>query len=156
MMRATGGKRPRRLTLAIIVIVGTVVLLALAATLFRSPLRSLSTFRQVDDYPLYVMHIYQDYRFADLLEGDIPDHARLPSSGPAPTQEWACTCFATLNGQNQAILGRNFDWLNQPTLLLFTHPSDGYASVSLVDISYLGFGTGAPSWLDRIRLLEAP
>ena len=36
------------------------------------------------------------------------------------------------------LLGRNFDWYEHPALILFTDPPDGYASVSMVDISYLG------------------
>ena len=35
--------------------------------------------------------------------------------------------------------GRNFDWEYSPGLLLFTDPPDGYASASMVDITYLGF-----------------
>ena len=35
------------------------------AILLRSPLSSLLTLRQVDNYPLYVMHLYEDYQFDD-------------------------------------------------------------------------------------------
>ncbi len=46
--------------------------------------------------------------------------------------------------------GRNFDWVDSPALLLFTHPTNGYASVSMVDLAYLGFG-------DKVnRLTELP
>lgn len=37
------------------------------------------------------------------------------------------------------LYGRNFDWEYSPALLLFVDPPDGYASVSMVDIAYLGF-----------------
>lgn len=54
------------------------------------------------------------------------------------------------------LFGRNFDWMDlNPALLLFADPPDAYASVSVVDISYLGFGLNAPSWSDRQRLLYA-
>ncbi len=145
----------RKLVL-IVAIEMVMVLAALAVLLFHSPLRSLVTFRQVDDYPLYVMHTYEDYHFGSFLETGIQADVSLRWGELGPAQQWACSCFATLNGEGQAILGRNFDWFNQPALLLYTHPADGYASASMVGISYLGFDTGEPSWLDRMRLLEAP
>ena len=142
---------------SIAVAVGMVVVLAIAlAILFRSPLRSLLTFRQVDDYPLYVMHLYEDYHFDDWLKTGTQAGANLPLV-PLPTAErWACTCFSAFGRSGQAILGRNFDWYNHPALLLFTHPPHGYDSVSMVDISYLGFGADKPSWSDRQKLLDAP
>ena len=139
------------------VAVGIVVVLAIALTfLFRSPLRSLLTFRQVDDYPLYVMHLYEDYHFDDWLKTGTLADAALPLGLQPTAENWACTCFSALGQPGQAILGRNFDWYIHPALLLFTHPLHGYDSVSMVDVSYLGFDTDEPSWSDRLRLLDAP
>jgi len=142
---------------SIAIAAGIVVVLAVALTVLdRSPLRSLLTFRQVDDYPLYVMHLYGDYHFDNWLETGTQADAAVPF-GPRPTAErWACTCFSAFGQPGQSILGRNFDWYTHPTLLLFTHPRHGYDSVSMVDISYLGFDTDEPSWSDRLRLLDAP
>jgi predicted choloylglycine hydrolase len=41
-------------------------------------------------------------------------------------------------------------------LLLFTDPPDGYASVSMVDISYLGYNQEETGWQERRDLLRAP
>jgi hypothetical protein len=43
---------------------------------------------------------------------------------------WACTCFSTKTEQGSQLLGRDFDW---------SDPPGRYASVSMVDISYLGY-----------------
>ncbi|MGW8251929.1 MAG: linear amide C-N hydrolase, partial [Anaerolineales bacterium] len=51
---------------------------------------------------------------------------------------WACTGFAALGKEGQRLMGRNFDWLLHPALLLYTDAPDGYASVSMVDLYYLG------------------
>jgi hypothetical protein len=151
------GKEISQMKRLIAITVGIAVILAVAlAVLLRSPLRSLLTFHQVDDYPLYVMHLYQDYHFDDLLKTGAQADVVLPFGQPATAENWACTCFSAFGLPGQAILGRNFDWYNRPTLLLFTHPPHGYDSVSMVDISYLGFGTEEPSWSDRLRLLDAP
>ena len=58
---------------------------------------------------------------------------------PEPPR-WACSLFAALADETTMLYGRNFDWRFSPGLLLFTEPPDGYASVSMVDIEYLGFG----------------
>jgi len=119
-----------------------------------NPLRSLASLRRVDGFPLYVMRYYGGYGFGDYLQQDLPDRADGLRQGLAPA--WACTCFAALNPQGSLVFGRNFDWTTRAALLLFTDPPDGYASASMVDITYLGFGSGEPSWNDRQRLLRAP
>jgi hypothetical protein len=58
--------------------------------------------------------------------------------------------------------GRNFDWEFSPAVLLFTEPPDGYASVAMVDIAYLGFagdkarGIADLPLAERRALLGAP
>ena len=135
-----------------------VLLVSVCLVVCQAPLRewrSLASVRKVDSYPLYVMHYYGDYGFARFLQrGIAQEQASLPDFGWGDA--WACTGFAAANPSGDAIVGRNFDWHNRQTLLLFTDPPDGYASVSMVDISYLGFPRDNPSWADRRALLDAP
>jgi predicted choloylglycine hydrolase len=83
------------------------------------------------------MHYYGDYPLlnnpTDSLKG-----AGKTSILPLSPALWGCTCFSALNSGGDAIMGRNFDWYDHPALLLYTHPPDRYASISMVDISYLG------------------
>ena len=126
--------------------------------------RTLTTLRKVDDFPLFVMDYYADYGFDRFLQEGLRSDRRSGSGRQDTTAGWACTCFASLSQEGHLLFGRNFDWYVHPALLLFTHPPEGYASVSMVDISYLGFdaqdyeGDKAtePSWSDRRRLLDAP
>jgi hypothetical protein len=118
--------------------------------------RTLASLRRVDDYPLYVMRYHGDYDFKGLMQAGTPAGVERASSYQELDYAWACTCFSTLNADGDVLLGRNFDWYNHPALLLFTDPPGAYASVSMVDISYLGFGREAPSWNARRRLLRAP
>ena len=84
-------------------------------------------------------------------------------AGPADAQlpvTWACSLFAAL-GDADKFYGRNFDWVDSPALLLFTHPTNGYASVSMVDLAYLGFGDKVDRLTElsldqRQALLNAP
>ncbi len=57
---------------------------------------------------------------------------------------WTCSLFAALGDPVNRLYGRNFDWRYSPVLLLFIDrpAAGGYASVSMVDIAYLGFGDG--------------
>ncbi|MGD9347830.1 MAG: linear amide C-N hydrolase, partial [Candidatus Aminicenantes bacterium] len=51
---------------------------------------------------------------------------------------------------------RNFDWGTHPALLLFTDPPDRYASVSMVDISYLGYSRSDDPKKNPGGLLRSP
>jgi hypothetical protein len=79
----------------------------------------------VDEYPLYVMHYYGEYRTG----------AQVPGLAPGAS----CALFAALGDPDNLIYGRNFDWEHSPALLLYTYPSDGYASISMVNLGFLGF-----------------
>lgn len=93
--------------------------------------RTLQSFKKLDDHPLFEMRFYGDY------VADKPrDVSMLPADG---NFSWACSIFVSYGEGNSAVYGRNFDWEHNPALLLHTHPSGGYASISMVDISYLGF-----------------
>ncbi len=111
---------------------------------------TLSSLEQVDDYPLYTMRYYGAYE------------QRVSSTETASLPAWACSLFAALGDADHKLYGRNFDWEYSPALLLFTDPPDGYASVSMVDIAYFGFGgtkSGTVTDLplsERRALLEAP
>jgi choloylglycine hydrolase len=140
---------------AILVALLTCLLLALAlmSVTGASPdgWRTLLSLRKVDDHPLYVMNYYGDYALPSTGTA-----VRRPLANVATEPAWACTCFAALADAQAGLFGRNFDWYDHPALLLFTAPPGRYASVSMVDISYLGLGRETPSWAARRRLLAAP
>jgi len=111
---------------------------------------TLSNLEKVDDYPLYTLHYTGDYE-------QYRQYTRTGLANP----RWACSLFAAMGDPNAMIYGRNFDWEFSPALLLFTDPPDGYASVSMVDIAYLGFGANITNLTnldlsDRQPLLAAP
>ncbi len=91
---------------------------------------TLGSLEMVDGYPLYTMHYYGAYsRGASWAQDSAINWTTTVSS-------WSCSLFAALGDADNRLYGRNFDWEFSPALLLFTHPPDGYASVSMVDISY--------------------
>ena len=125
--------------------------------LSEDEIATLNSLVQVDDYPLYMMHYYGDY-VQDLSPANTAEQNPIGAHSSA----WGCSLFAALADAKNRLYGRNFDWEFSPALLLFTHPTDGYDSVSMVDIAYVGFpgtsatGITALSLDERQPLLAAP
>lgn len=106
---------------------------------------SLQSLQLVDSYPLYTMQYNGPLTLSDNtpVTGTSPNMGKKNAPGENNLRaEWSCTLFAALGDPDNLFFGRNFDWEFSPTLLLFNHPVDGYSSVSMVDISYLGFSGG--------------
>ncbi|MER6593582.1 linear amide C-N hydrolase, partial [Micromonospora purpureochromogenes] len=103
--------------------------------------RTLASLRRVDKLPLYEMTYVGRY---DATVGTDAE----PEASP-----FGCSLFAASGDPARPLFARNFDWAANPAMVLRTDPPDGYASVSLVDLSYLGIGADPTG--DR-RLLDAP
>ncbi|MHC4401847.1 MAG: linear amide C-N hydrolase, partial [Planctomycetota bacterium] len=125
------------------------------SALLRGPVDTLASLEQVDDYPLFVMTYHGTY-FLDWFASHGIDWAVYRAISRWVDPE-ACASFTARTSEGGAIFGRNFDWNNRASLLLFTNPPGGYASVSMVDLYYLGFeGTQDTALLSRLKLLAAP
>jgi hypothetical protein len=115
---------------------------ALSDGLTQTQIKALDSLAKVDDYPLYTMHYWGATADRSAISGD---EIRAPRWGtgriPALTNSskagWGCSLFATLWQGDSLLYGRNFDWRYSPALLLFVHPDEGFASVSMVDLDYL-------------------
>lgn len=142
-----------------IVVVLALLLLLVGCRGHQDDAGILSSLKQVDEYPLYVMHFEGSYK--ETAPMDVRP-SRFSSSEQFAPSRWACSLFASLADPESSLFGRNFDWRYSPALLLFTDPPDGYASVTMVDIEYLGFErVGAQkltelSLEERLPLLNAP
>lgn len=121
-----------------------------------------SGLRRVDPHPLYVLDYIGDY---DALVNTVPQReeeffATGSSSGAEqdPTARSfgdECTLFSALGGTGR-LYGRNRDMPSDtsPTLVLFTAPADGAASIAIVDMTSIGYqGESAPGRLEVAPLL---
>lgn len=108
-----------------------------------------SRFEQVDDH-LFLMVYDGDYGFREYLETGKPVYNFNRGRDPS------CTCFTAYSDVSARLFGRNFDFPDDPALILYTNPSDGYASVSMVDLGYFGYSNNnLPSMeegLDNLKL----
>jgi choloylglycine hydrolase len=102
--------------------------------------QTLASLRRVDELPLYEMTYVGDY---DPTVG----------TDAAPPSPFGCSLFVARGDRDRPLFGRNFDWQASPAMVLRADPPHGYASISLVDMAYLGVGADPTG--DR-RLLNAP
>jgi hypothetical protein len=144
--------RNKILIALISLVVIAVIVLSIVA---YGPMKTLASLKKVDDFPLYVMRYHGTYLFDWFSEEGIewgPYKKIYETVNPE-----ACTSFAALNAVGDAVFGRNFDWQHRSSMFLFTDPPDGYASVSMVDLYYLGFeGMQEIPWGKRLPLLATP
>jgi hypothetical protein len=124
---------------------------------------TLSSLTRLDEFPLYSMHFTGVYPPPVLIAGRLRQGENAwPVTSNTCQDGWGCSLFAALGDPASRLYGRNYDWRFSPAVLLFTDPPDGYASVAMVDIEYLGFeGNQAKHLTDlpleeRRALLDAP
>ena len=150
------GKRPGRAKKIVLgIVIAPVVLVAAAAiavfALFGHELTTLGSIQKVDDYPLYTMTYDGDYGMDEFLEqGGASNDSELiefviqrimkglPITIDLP--DLACSTFNATTPEGDALFGRNFDLEYSPGMLVRTTPEDGYASVSMVNLGFLGYG----------------
>ncbi len=131
--------------------IGIFIIIAAAAffALFWNEMKTLSTLKKVDDYPIYTMTYTGDYGFDDFLktgassDKDIEKfiaerllkglNLNLRAAGGGGT------AFTAQDEEGRRIYARSFDLSYAPSLLLFTDPEEGYASVSTVNLTYAGY-----------------
>ena len=132
------------------------VLLLLAAIVWRGELRTMASVHQVDGNPfLYVVDYQAPYDLDDLVAHDIDTYPEvlsygvshllrilevkmdLPQLGEASVN---CTSFQAAQADGDGYwFGRNYDYYENPTLVTFTHPKKGYASMAVCDMSFMGY-----------------
>ena len=140
--------------LKVLLLLLVIILIAIGALLY-APLKTMASLEKVDDFPLYVMK-YRGGYFFDLFAEVGIEWSVYQKVYKAANPD-ACTSLAALNPEGQAMFGRNFDWKHRSSLLLYTDPPNGYASVSMVDLYYLGLeGMQEIPWSKRFILLATP
>jgi Penicillin V acylase and related amidases len=124
------------------------------SSLTADEIKTIDSLRKVDNHPLYVMDYYGDHSRFLRLKRKYYGYLGIPKP--------KCSTFAIKNQNGSSFFGRNNDSPDSPVLLIFTHPKNGYASVSNAQINgpFFGFDTGNKTPLvsrkASTRLLHAP
>ncbi len=124
----------------------TTVSLPRADGLSEAEVETLSSLTKINQHPFYIMTYSAPYDLNTVITQEpSPVH---------PSSTWACSLFAAFGDPKNMVYGRNFDWEHSPAVLLYTDPPNGYASVSMVDIAYLGFSGDESQTITDLSLVE--
>ena len=131
------------------------------ALIWGGEIKSLRSIAQVGGNPyLYQMEYKAAYDLDDLLSKDIDSNARLldyviarigkgipikmksaqvaDENGEMATIN--CTSFQAAKADGKGFwYGRNYDYFKNPTMVTFSHPKKGYASIAVSDMSHFGY-----------------
>ena len=145
--------RVKKVVLGVVgVLVALVIVAAVAVfALFGRELATLGSIEKVNDYPLYTMTYDGDYGIDEFIaqggasnDGELIQFVvnrimkGLPITIDLP--DLACSTFNATTPEGDALFGRNFDLSFSPGMLVRTDPADGYASVSMGNLGFLGYG----------------
>ena len=119
---------------------------------------------------LYTMNFQQDYHLEKALDSNIKSESDLLRficddmffgyQVDANLEKYACSAFVTKTPDGKYLGGRSFGLGGTDTICVYTHPGDGYASISTVSTDMLNVGEGnafsTTSLEGRAALLAAP
>ena len=119
--------------------------------MFHNEIKTLHSIEKLDDYPLYMMEYHGDYGLDAFLEQGgassdselvsfvvkrlmkgLPIEINIPSLG--------CSTFTAVTPENEYLFGRNFDLSYSPAMMVRTKPDNGYESISMVNLGFIGYG----------------
>ncbi len=154
---------------AIITVVAVLVVAIVAvAAVFQGEARTLLSVKERDDKGIYEVNYAADYKLDELLEsGGAATEEELvqyilkimlkglPIDVPYEIPNLACSTFVAKTDEGGYIMGRNLDNQQTDLAVVRTAPKDGYKSVSVVNLSFLGYNENytPDKLLDRINIL---
>lgn len=119
------------------------------------PVSLYSQLKQFPDTPFYFLKYDYDYNLSKIKQNGIKITSIVPSltKNLLEVDDHNCSTLF-INGDNK-LVGRNFDEDSKSVLVLETNPDDGYKSISVIDLHYLGVDETIDKD-DSINLLYAP
>lgn len=109
---------------------------------FTGQINSVQSVTKIED-EFYVMDYTYDYDIDSMLTTGINTHVGLIAydiaNSLAGGHSFGCTTFNSVTKQGDYLFSRNFDYMDTGYLLVWTHPKNGYASVSSVSLEFCGY-----------------
>lgn len=164
----TKKRRIIRNTLLSIFCVILLIMVILTLLLYSRVSSMMSIKKKADG--LYTMNYKKNYHLDKVLKAGITNEDELFDyicdelyfgyKIESNVQKYGCSAFSTQTPSGNNLVGRNFDLSASDTLSLYTHPKNGYKSVSSVSTDMVSVGgtdgIKATSLKGRIALLSAP
>ncbi len=142
--------------------------LTVVLCMFQGELRTILSVKEKNDTGIYEINYSADYKLDELLDsGGAANEEQLvqyilstmlkglPIDVPYEIPNLACSMFYAATPEGGHILGRNLDNQQTDLAVVRTAPKDGYRSVSVVNLSFLGYNDEytPDKLLDRINTL---
>ena len=145
-----------------------VILLSALIFVFRNELKTINGIKKIHNSPMYEMTYHGDYSFDEFLEvgattdTDVVDFVTskllkgLPITIELP--DLACSTTYSKTPEGDYVFGRNFDLDFSPSMIVHTEPDNGYKSVSISNLAFMGYNENylPESFADSIVALAAP
>lgn len=159
-------KKSKKILIAIIAVVLVVLLGALAV--FQGEARTLLSVKERGDTGIYEVNYAADYKLDEFIEaGGATTEEELvqyiiktmikglPIDVPYEIPNLACSTFYAETPENGYIFGRNLDNQTTDLAVVRTNPKGAYSSVSVVNLSFLGYNESytPDKLMDRINTL---
>lgn len=112
---------------------------------------------------LYTMDYTYDYDIVRMLTDGVSSHVSLIFEAinnifSGRNIRFGCSTFNSITADGEHLFSRNFDYMDADYMIVWTHPSNGYASISSVSLGFMGYDKEyTPDRLiDRAFALVAP
>ncbi len=116
--------------------------------------QTLKTLKRIGQTHLFALDYHDDYKFDDFLKigadsdagvnkfivSNLLNGRRMDYNLP----DLGCSTFSAYLDSGDKVFGRNFDQQDCMQLVLTTRPQNGYSSISVVNLSYLGLVKETP------------
>ncbi len=134
---------------ALICLLVPVIPAIIIGLLFFNKIRTVCTIRS-DGAGMYYMEYAGEYKLDDMLNANITSVAEfsewlrkaefLNLPIPINTERFGCSSFKAKTPDGDVLMGRNFDYYETDTLMIYSAPKNGYASYSMADLEVFGIG----------------
>lgn len=151
-----------------IISISVLALIAVIGGLFFGEIRTLVSFKQINEHPFYEMNYHADYNLDKFLENGAATDGELVSFVTKQilkgisfevNPDGACSTFIATDEDGDNLFGRNFDYVPSIGLIVRTKPKNGYESISVVNLNHLGLSLeNMPdkNLINRVITLAAP
>lgn len=171
-METTKKKKTNTVKKTVIIICAVIAVIAAAvAVAFFGEAKTLLSISGNEEKGIYNVNYYADYKLDELLEaGGVQTEEELaqyiikviakglPVNIDYDVPQLACSTFMAEKPDGGFIFGRNLDNQQTDLAVVRTEPKNAYSSVSVVNLSFLGYSEDLkPTGLkDRIKMLATP
>lgn len=159
----------KRLKIIGITIISIVLISVIAFIgIFWGEIRTLFSFKEINDQPFYEMTYHADYDLDGFLKNgaatddELVDFVTKKILKGIPFEvnpDGACSTFIATTPEDDNLFGRNFDYVPSIGLIVRTQPKNGYESISVVNLNHLGLSKEnmpTKNILNRVITLAAP